>query len=71
MNCQECNKPTKNEGSACAGAIAQEIHFGATGGPMDTTGLITCNCCDKCRIACHNSFMDSVDAGEQKSNCIE
>lgn len=61
--CQECKNPSENEGSACKGACSQEMHFG--GNLSNTNGLITCNCCDSCRLECHNSFMKSLEDGEQ------
>lgn len=64
-NCQECGAPSDNSGSACMGAISQQYPY-VEGDNMDTTLLITCNCCDECRWECHYSFMDSVEAGEQE-----
>lgn len=66
--CLECGKPTENEGSACKGAISQQYHYDQSFTGLDTNGLITCNCCDDCRWKCHDSFMQSVDDGEQIPN---
>ena len=59
--CDECGKPTENENTACAGACASERHYG-NDPLMDTLGLQGCNCCEACRVACHNSFMDSIES---------
>ncbi len=61
--CDECGGPTDNEYRACKGACSQEIHYG--GDLMDTRFLMSCNCCETCRWLCHDSFMESLEAGEQ------
>ncbi len=63
--CQECGGDTDNEFRACKGAITSEMYYGNDLVVLDTRGLISCNCCEKCRWECHESFMQSVDDGEQ------
>ena len=68
--CEECGANTVNEGSACKGAVSQQYHYDATFSGLNTNGLITCNCCDDCRLKCWDSFLESVNDGEQESNNI-
>lgn len=67
--CEGCGGYTENEGSACKGAISQEYHFNYEFQGLNTNGMITCNCCEDCRWKCHDSFMQSVEDGEQDTNC--
>lgn len=55
--CQDCGSESENDLSACAGACAEERDQGVPDiliGP----GLPICNCCDDCRIKCHDSWME-------------
>ena len=62
--CLECKGITENDYRACKGACSQEMHYGGDG-YLDTKGLISCNCCEECRWKCHDSFLQSVEDGEQ------
>ncbi len=62
--CQECGGITDNDNRACKGACSQEEYNGGEAN-LDTRGLISCNCCEDCRWKCHDSFMQSIDDGEQ------
>jgi len=61
--CSECGGITENEYRACKGACSQQHYYGDWSD--DTKGLLSCNCCEDCRWKCHDSFMQSVDDGEQ------
>lgn len=63
LKCAECGGETENDIRACKGACSQEIYYG--GDLMDTKGLSVCNCCEECRWRCHDSFMQSIEDGEQ------
>lgn len=55
--CDECGQPTNNEFCSCAGAEAEERSQGVS--PVhNTIGLISCNCCDKCREKCFESWFE-------------
>jgi hypothetical protein len=58
--CQDCGGLTENEFGACAGALAEEYGQNVPPG-TNTMGLISCNCCESCRIKCHNSYMAEID----------
>lgn len=66
-SCQDCGNPTDNDYRACAGACASERHYGNDMVDLDTKGLRGCDCCEECRNKCHDSFLQSVDDGEQNS----
>lgn len=54
--CENCGGDG-NEWFACEGAITEERAQNVPE-PIDTTGLVSCTCCDKCRIKCHESWME-------------
>lgn len=57
MKCDSCGKRSKNEFRSCAGAEAEERAQNVS--PVILAhNLPTCNCCDSCRIKCHNSWME-------------
>ena len=59
--CQECGGETENDYRACMGACASERLQGDDQVDLDTKGLISCNCCEKCRLECYESFMELAD----------
>ncbi len=63
--CSECGGHTENEYRACKGACASERYYGNDLVDLDTKGLLSCNCCESCRYKCLDSFLQSVEDGEQ------
>jgi hypothetical protein len=63
--CSGCGGETENDGEACKGACTSERYYGNDLVDLDTKGLPSCNCCEACRWKCHESFMQSVEDGEQ------
>lgn len=63
--CPECGCEVYMDNPfACEGAMANEIS--QTFGPVDTTLLPSCYCCDKCRNKCLDSFIDELNQKEEK-----
>jgi hypothetical protein len=58
--CDECGGPTDYHYAACKGACSSERYYGNYLIDLNTEGLLTCNCCEKCRWECHDSFMESI-----------
>jgi hypothetical protein len=54
--CRECGEPSDFELASCAGAEAEEraqnVNLAVTG----TQRLMSCNCCEKCRAKCEQSW---------------
>ena len=48
---------------ACEGAMGHER--GQTFGPLNTTLLASCNCCDDCRQKCLSSMIESQPKNKQ------
>lgn len=65
MKCDECGNETDNDFRACKGACTSEFYYGNDFVDLDTSGLPSCNCCEKCRWGCHDSFLQSVEDGDQ------
>ena len=63
--CDECGGSSEFELSACQGAIDQQYHYDLTYTGTDTTHVISCNCCKNCRERRHQSFLESVEEGDQ------
>lgn len=61
--CDECKKNPANESFACEGAMASERS--QTLGPVDTTLLLSCTCCDQCRMKCLDSFIEQIQEEEK------
>jgi hypothetical protein len=58
MICRECGGKTDREYDACAGAIAEEIAQNVVLAVSGTQRLLSCNCCESCRLKCHESWME-------------
>ncbi len=56
--CDSCGADVDMENAqVCAGALANEVQQGVFG-PIDTTLLLSCYCCEKCRNNCLDSFIE-------------
>ena len=56
-DCKDCGEPTPNEYNICAGAAGYE-RMNSDVAITDYKGLMTCNCCDSCRIRCFESMQE-------------
>ncbi len=53
--CEDCGGPTENDGIVCEGAIAQQYTLDPSFTGLNLNQMITCNCCEACRLKCRES----------------
>ena len=57
----ECGHESENEFRSCAGAEAEERAQDVNLAVRGTQRLMSCNCCDKCRELCFQSWQEQFD----------